>query len=78
MYLGFTFIALGSLYGNFKGLRLMIDSRLANKIFIGFVAVFFVFGAARMLMTNHYSGTDKEKLWRGMLEQSKEPPSQVR
>jgi Protein of unknown function (DUF2752) len=68
MYLGFTFVALGCLYGNFKGLRMMIDSKLANKVFIGFVSVFFVFGVVRMLLVSGYAGTDKEKLWRSVLE----------
>ena len=67
MYLGFTFVALGSLYGNFIGQRLMIDSKWANKIFIGFVTVFFIFGAIRMMVTPGYSGTDKEKIWRAAL-----------
>jgi protein-S-isoprenylcysteine O-methyltransferase Ste14 len=67
MYLGFTAVALGSLYGNIKGVRLMIDSKWASKIFIWFVAIFFVFGAVRMLSVTHYSGTAKEKIWRAAL-----------
>ena len=69
MYLGFTFLALGSLYGNFIGQRLIMDSKLANKIFISFVVVFFLFGAVRMLTTTHYAGTDKENLWRSAMGQ---------
>ena len=67
MYLGFTFVALACLYGNFKGQRLIIDSKLANQIFIGFVAVFFVFGVLRMALVSGYAGTDKEKIWRAAL-----------
>ncbi|OWU65175.1 MAG: hypothetical protein CBB60_006020 [Armatimonadetes bacterium Cent15-Ar3] len=62
MYLGFTFVALGSLYGNIKGLRLMIDSNWANRAFVVFVAVFFVFGAVRMAITPKYQ-TQKEQMW---------------
>ena len=69
MYLGFTFVALGCLVGNIKGKRMMIDSKLANKIFITFVTIFFLFGATRMALTTGYSGTEKEKLWRAVLEQ---------
>jgi hypothetical protein len=71
MYLGFTFVALACLYGNFIGKRTMIDSNWANRIFIGFVVVFFVFGAARMLTVTHYSGTDKEKMWRAAIDGKK-------
>ena len=78
MYLGFTFVALASLYGNIKGQRFLIDSKLMNKIFVWFVSVFFVFGAVRMLTVTHYSATTKEKLWRGMMEEKNAPPQQIR
>ena len=67
MYLGFTALALGCLYGSFKGQRMIIDSKFMNMVFIGFVVVFFVFGATRMLLTTGYSGTTKEKIWRAAL-----------
>ena len=62
MYLGFTFVALGCLYGNFKGLRMLIDSNWANMTFVTFVVIFFIYGAARMAMTTNYQ-TQKEKIW---------------
>jgi hypothetical protein len=62
MYLGFTFVALGCLYGNIKGLRMLIDSNWANMTFVTFVVIFFIYGAARMAMTTNYQ-TQKEKIW---------------
>ncbi|HLO98404.1 MAG TPA: DUF2752 domain-containing protein, partial [Fimbriimonas sp.] len=66
MYLGFTAVALGSLYGNIIKKRLLVDSKLANNVFVGFVAVFFVFGAIRMAMMPNYASTPVEKMMRGM------------
>lgn len=70
MYLGFTFVAMACLYGNIKGKRFMIDSKLANQVFIAFVSAFFLFGAIRMMLVTGYSGTAKEKIWRAALEQN--------
>lgn len=64
MYLGFTFVALASLYGNFKGQRLLLDSKIANLAFVWFVGIFFAFGLARMALVSGYAGTDKEKAFR--------------
>lgn len=78
MYLAFTFVALGSLYGNFKGLRLMIDSRKSNAAFVSFVVVFFLFGGIRMATTPGFSGTDKEKAFRAYMARSNEPSTKPR
>ena len=67
MYLGFTFLGMASLYGNFKGQRFMLDSKLMNQLFIGFVAVFFVFGLIRMATVTGYGGTEKEKMWQSLM-----------
>lgn len=65
MYLGFTFIALGTLYGNITRKRMLIDTDWASKIFIWFVSLFFVFGFARMAFVTNFAATPKEILWRG-------------
>lgn len=62
MYLGFTFVALGTLYGNIKNLRMLIDSNWANRVFVGFVGIFFAFGLIRMALTPNFQ-TPKEKFW---------------
>ncbi len=77
MYLGFTFVALACLYGNIVGKRTLIDTNIANRIFIGFVSVFFVFGAIRMLLVHGYAGTDKEMLWRSVIGQDKKTKVQT-
>lgn len=65
MYLGFTGVALASLYGNIIKKRLMLDSKIANNSFVGFVAVFFVFGLARMALVANYASTPAEVFIRG-------------
>ncbi|MBI1334585.1 MAG: DUF2752 domain-containing protein [Armatimonadetes bacterium] len=67
MYLAFTFVALASLYGNFKGKRLLIDSPKANTAFVSFVVVFFVFGGIRMALEPGFSGTSKEMAYRSLM-----------
>lgn len=57
-------MALASLYGNFKGQRLLLDSKIANLAFVWFVGIFFAFGLARMALVSGYAGTDKEKAFR--------------
>jgi hypothetical protein len=66
MYLLLTYVGVGSLWGNLRGKRLLIDTTLANRIFIGVVALFFIFGAIRMTLTPNFAATDKELLWRGV------------
>jgi len=75
MYLAFTFVALAALYGNFKGLRLMMDTKKANFAFVSFVALFFLFGGIRMALMPGYAGTDKEKLWRAAMNPNDPRPS---
>ena len=70
MYLAFTFVALAALYGNFKGLRVLLDSKKASSAFVGFVIVFFVYGGIRMATTTGFSGTAKEKAFRSLMGQA--------
>lgn len=70
MYLAFTFVALAALYGNIKGVRLMIDAPKANIAFVTFVVIFFVFGGIRMAVMPGFAGTDKEKAYRSFMTQS--------
>ena len=76
MYLGFSAIALLSLYGNFKGLRLLLDSRKFNLGFVTFVTIFFVFGFARMALVTGFAGTEKEKAFRSWANQTAKTQSQ--
>lgn len=71
MYLGFTAVALGALYGNIIKKRLLVDSKLANSIFVGFVVVFFLFGLIRMAVMKDYASTPAEKMIRGGLGREK-------
>jgi hypothetical protein len=65
MYLGFTFVGLGTLYGNVVKKRMLIDTDWASRIFVIFVSIFFVFGFVRMALTTQYAATPKEIYWRG-------------
>jgi hypothetical protein len=64
MYLSLTILGIGCLYGNIVGKRMLIDTPIASRIFVGFVIVFFVVGLTRMALTKNYASTKAEILLR--------------
>lgn len=66
MYAAFTFVGIGTLIGNIKNQRMMIDTDLANKIIIAGIALFFAYGLTRLALTDNYASTQKEQWIRSM------------
>jgi hypothetical protein len=71
MYGTLTFVGLGCLWGNIRGKRMLVDTPTANRILVGFIIVFFIFGLARMALSPNYAATKKELLWRAAMEQER-------
>lgn len=62
MYVLFGISAFLSLYGYIKGAKFCTDTREFNRAMSVFIAVFLIFGAARMIVTPHY-GSSSEHLF---------------
>jgi hypothetical protein len=61
MYLGMTAWAGLCLYGWIKGLRLDGGGKTFNRAMSAFLAVFFTFGIARMILDPGYSGAPEQR-----------------